>query len=170
MASLMTRNVRQPDGAEVRAYPIGAAVVLDVHDVGRGEVVESRLWPFEARVLADQLNRAADEIEPEAGKGWPRDGREAMTALARMFPTLRKADGVAPFDPVRLDRWVNGGPGTSGSRAAVSFLLMVWSGSTHDSTDDVWKSRPFDLAYAWGVWDDNHRAAALAWLRRPFWP
>jgi hypothetical protein len=98
-----------------------------------------------------------------------------MTLLARTFHGLAQAP-LEPFDAGVLDRWAKGL--CHGHLCAVSFVLSVWSGSTGASDIKkkaaerlwVWKSPRFDLHEALGVWDDDHRAAFLAWTRNPWWP
>ncbi len=87
-----------------------------------------------------------------------------MTALALSFPTMRYADGVAPWDAVRLSRWLRSGAPGHGAKCAGQFLLGVWNPSTR------WRSGKFDLHEALGVWDHEHHAAFLAWVRAPWWP
>ncbi len=56
---------------------------------------------------------------------WGDIGPGAMTRLAKMFPTLREADGVEPWDAMRLLEWLCGpAPGT-GARWAGLFVLGV---------------------------------------------
>jgi hypothetical protein len=85
-----------------------------------------------------------------------------MTALARSFPSLHDADGVEPFDAMRLYDWVQGGAATGGNRRAVAFVLLVFNGRE-------WREEcPFHLDEAMSVWDREHIAAFLAWARDPW--
>jgi hypothetical protein len=88
--------------------------------------------------------------ESEEAPRWPEgpDGQidrpAAMSALAQTFPSLLRADGIAPWDPARFVRWLAGpAPGL----AAV----------------------PFDLFESVSVWDSAHRRACAAWIETPFW-
>ncbi len=87
-----------------------------------------------------------------------------MTALALSFPTLRYADGVAPWEPLHFGRWLRSGAPGHGAKCAGRFLLSVWNPSTR------WRSGRFDLHEALCVWDREHHAAFLAWVRSPWWP
>lgn len=65
-----------------------------------------------------------------------------------------------------------------GEALAGRFVLSVWNSTTdwnevaHEDgiLEEGETLRRFDLFEAWGVWDEPHREAALAWLRDPFWP
>lgn len=112
---------------------------------------------------------------------WPQDGEAAMTALARLFPSMAgvfgdgPVPGIDPWRPLALVRWLNSGAPTSGSRQAALFLLSVWN-------RDDWRVHGvkvrrgtqrigrFDIADGFAAWDEQHRRAALAWLVNPFWP
>lgn len=87
-----------------------------------------------------------------------------MTALALSFPTMELADGVKPWNALRFARWVRSAAPGHGARCAGKFLLSVWSPYTR------WKACRFDLHEALGVWDPEHQAAFLAWVRAPWWP
>jgi len=89
-----------------------------------------------------------------------------MTLLALTFPTLTvSTPGIAPWDSLALDRWAATSSGvTSGSLAAVRFLLHVWD----DQTD--WLCGRFSLREAYGTWDGNHWAAMLEFLESPTFP
>jgi hypothetical protein len=108
-----------------------------------------------------------------------------MTALGRLFPTMVRFDGstvpgIDPWDPVELVRWLNtSGEPTGGSRQAALFLLSVWNADDWTSFGlkrrRQQKGQPrrigrWDMTDAWAIWDDGHRAAALAWMTNPFWP
>lgn len=105
--------------------------------------------------------------------------RNRMADLARSFPELARRAPIEPFEPDTLDRWAcSGAPGHAGSCAA-RFVLSVWTGDTgaldihrKRATDRVWpwKCRRFELHEALACWDDEHRAAFLAWARNPWWP
>lgn len=111
---------------------------------------------------------------------WGDGGRDGMARLAQMFPTLRQAAGVAPWDPDALMRWASSsGAITSGSAHAVAFLLNVWN--TRADWPAVASSElgidpqaaewfRFNCGEAIACWDSTHRAAFLAWCREPFFP
>lgn len=96
---------------------------------------------------------------------------EKMSALAESFPTLLAAGyaGIRPWDPLALD--AHRGE-AHGERCAIQFLLSVWNPETSAAPKkrDRWKHGGFDLQEALGVWDDQHRAAFLAWASAPWWP
>jgi hypothetical protein len=87
-----------------------------------------------------------------------------MSALALSFPSLRQADGLAPWEPEPFARWMRSGAPGHGAKCAGQFLLSVWNPSTR------WKGGRFDLHEALAIWDEAHRAAFLAWARAPWWP
>ncbi len=115
---------------------------------------------------------------------WPASGREAMTALGRMFPSMTRPDGttvpgIDPWDPLALIEWLNaGGEPTSGSRHVALFLLSIWNAEdwcsfglkVRRARNEVRRIGRFDVSDALAAWDDDHRLAALAWLTNPFWP
>ena len=55
----------------------------------------------------------------------------AMTALCRLFPTLRDEAPIDPFDPDTLLAWLCGTGACSGAKHAGRFVLEVW----HTGTD-----------------------------------
>jgi hypothetical protein len=65
-----------------------------------------------------------------------------------------------------------------GERLAAQFLLGVWNPSTDWSkvarANGLRGGKAsygrFDLIEAVGVWDTAHLEAAMAWVKRPFWP
>jgi hypothetical protein len=89
-----------------------------------------------------------------------------MTLWALTFPTLTvSTPGIEPWDALVLDRWASTDPAvTSGSLAAVRFLLHVWN----DQTD--WQCGQFSLREAYGAWDREHWAAMLECLNAPIFP
>jgi hypothetical protein len=99
---------------------------------------------------------------------WPRDGREAMTTLAALFPSMRGVPGTDPWNVEMLIEWSNSGAPTSGSIWAARFLLSVWNPSTNWSEFGLPGAGKFDVHEAWSCWDDVHRAAAMKWLERRF--
>jgi hypothetical protein len=115
-------------------------------------------------------------------------GHRRMTELARLFPTLRRADGLAPWDPHKLDAWACSGAPCHGGLHAARFMLAVWSGhagrvrlgrqTAQGKRDGVtrfiletpWRCGPFDVVDAMGTWDNMHRMVFLAWAKEPWWP
>lgn len=58
---------------------------------------------------------------------WATDGRQAMSQLASLFPTLATAPGLKPWNPCQFVRWAAMHGHCSGSAHAVRFLLSVWN-------------------------------------------
>ena len=101
---------------------------------------------------------------------WPQDTREAMTALARLFPSLRAADGIDPWDATRLIDWLNG-PAVDASAAwAGRFVLDVWHQGTDWNEFGLKGAGRFELLAAIGRWDREHVEALQTWIDSPFWP
>lgn len=88
----------------------------------------------------------------------------SMTTLARSFPTLGPALGVAPWSPEELEAWACGPIPGSGALHAARFVLTVWNSHA------AWACGRFDALLALGAWDRQHRAAFLAWAAQPWWP
>src|SRR5689334_21363655 len=80
----------------------------------------------------DTVRQAIAEIEDgEARRArWPKDGRQAMTALAQLFPSMRGVPGTDPSDVDQLIPWLNGPAPGSGAASAGRFLLSVWNPGT----------------------------------------
>lgn len=60
-------------------------------------------------------------------KRWPEDRHQAMSELAGMFPTLRGAKGIQPWNPSQFVQWAALHGHCSGSAHAVRFVLSVWN-------------------------------------------
>jgi hypothetical protein len=91
--------------------------------------------------------------------------REAkMAAFARTFPSTAKSDGVRLWDAHTLDHWAAETPVSHGELLTAQFLLSVRDSAT------AWRCGRFELMDALRVWDDQHRAAFLAWADDPWWP
>ena len=104
---------------------------------------------------------------------------EAMTALCQRFPTLRDADGVDPWDPLTLLRWLCTSPAvTGGGEVAARFVLSIWSEDDWHAValehgfvkPDSTYPRPFNVREAFGRWDNAHVQAFLSWINDPFFP
>jgi hypothetical protein len=105
------------------------------------------------------------------------DPRAAMTRLASLFPTLRDAAGVKPWDVEAFVAWTCGPAPGGGAREAARFVLQVWN------FDEDWTAYaqglgiecgsaliPFNVVRAMNRWDRDHAEAMLEWLRAPFYP
>lgn len=58
---------------------------------------------------------------------WAPDGRQAMSQLASLFPTLATAAGLSPWNPCQFVKWAAMHGHCGGSAHAVRFLLSVWN-------------------------------------------
>lgn len=102
---------------------------------------------------------------------------EKMAALAMSFPSGEVIQGAAPWDQLKVLRWLCEFGGSHGERCAAQFLLSVWNPSTDwvDMAREHGYENPegagrFDMQEALGVWDRHHRAAFVAWVQEPWWP
>lgn len=92
--------------------------------------------------------------------------REALQELARTFPSLRDLQMFQPgdyFDGEVMDAF-RAGQLCHGAQCAFRFIGSVWNPTAKR------KCGRFDLHDAMGVWDDEHRAAFIAWANDPWWP
>lgn len=80
----------------------------------------------------------------------------AIVALARVFPGLRAADGVQPWDPDRLRRWAS--HQLRDVELAALFVLSV----AEPGVD-------FPMHEALVEWDDYSRIAFTTWVMKPWW-
>jgi hypothetical protein len=108
-------------------------------------------------------------------------GNEKVTALALSFPSLRKAEGLEPFDAVALLRWACDGK-SHGEFVSAAFVLSVWNPDTdwsevaREEGIEVGTEAKggtlarFDLHEALRVWDDGNRSAFLRWASSPWYP
>lgn len=127
----------------------GAAVTLTLRAVKRGSIVRQRLnvcWWVPGRI-------------PE-----PHDPAARMLALANTFPCLRRK-GITQWDSAALER--ESRPWSWGERCAVVFLLSVWNPFDYAADFGL---QPWDLHEALKGWDDECRAAFVAWAAAPWWP
>lgn len=89
--------------------------------------------------------------------------RKCMEVLARSFPSLQNATGIAPWDAKVLEGWACSPAPSHGMLCAAQFLLTVWN------PYEEWECGKFDVMDALGCWDSEHHAAFLAWARAPWW-
>lgn len=90
--------------------------------------------------------------------------KQNMAALARSFPCIAKYPAAKLWDSNALDKWAFDTPISHGELVTVRFLLAIWD------PDFFWRCGRFDFMDAFGVWDEQHRAAFLAWANDPWWP
>jgi hypothetical protein len=128
-------------------------------------------WPGRSHSGAATVIDAGAKAETSSGarSRWPNDDREAMTALAMLFPSVREAAGVDPWDVRRFVLWLNCRRHDDQAKWVGRFLLGVWSGPD-------WRLGPgdggeaFDLVRAARCWDSEHLKALTSWMEEPFWP
>jgi hypothetical protein len=129
-----------------------------------------------AFVQAREETREREALWPKTAAGHV-DTRAAMTRLVRLFPSLRDAMGVEPWDPDAFLAWACGAH-SSGMLHAAKFILSVWNPATdwnavaHEAGLLAGDERlsPFSLHDALGVWDYEHRDAFGLWVHAAFWP
>jgi len=61
--------------------------------------------------------------------------------IAKLFPDLRHAPGVSPWNPAALDAWASTDAMGANSKPNVRFLLSLWSGGD----GDTWQVGAFTL-------------------------
>jgi hypothetical protein len=83
--------------------------------------------PPEVRAEIIEQHERAIDYEGKRRELWGEIGPGAMTRLAKLFPSLREAPGVAPWDSLKLLDWLTSGAATSGNTAAGLFVLGVWN-------------------------------------------
>lgn len=83
--------------------------------------------PLEVReqIISERLDAIGYEKKRRAL--WGEFGAESMTRLAKLFPSLREAPGVDPWNAIKLLDWLSSGAATSGNTAAGLFVLGVWN-------------------------------------------
>lgn len=99
-----------------------------------------------------------------ARERWGTSDDARMTTLARLFPSLAGADGVAPWDAHRLLQWALTPERSVPARHAVRFLLHVLDPARANPLG------PFNFADAFRAWDPVHQQAVVAWCQTPFHP
>lgn len=87
-----------------------------------------------------------------------------MSALAATFHCLRNASGVKLWDANTLDKWAAETPLSHGERVTAQFVLSVWE------PNHAWRCGKFDMMEALRIWDADHHAAFVSWVREPWWP
>ena len=125
---------------------------------------------------AEEQQRRRRELWPHTPTG-DLDPRAAMTRLASLFPTLRGAAGVKPWNVEAFVTWACGPAPGGGALEAARFVLQVWN------CNEDWTAFareigiesgealvPFNVVRAMARWDRDHAEAMLAWLRTPFYP
>ncbi len=82
-----------------------------------------------------------------------------VTELANIFPSLRNAPGLDPFDELRFEKWMKEEASLQ-ARHAARLVLSVWENMP----------QAFSITEAFRDWDDEHREAYVAWFQRPLMP
>lgn len=83
----------------------------------------------------------------------------AVAELANMFPSLREAPGLDPFEELRFEDWTKT-EASAAAKHAARLVLSAWENEPHS----------FNLTEAFQDWDDEHREAYVAWFWRPLMP
>ena len=87
---------------------------------------EEGLSLFKAELDAQKIRDA------ERAKRFPGSGRQQMTALCQLFPTLaEQADGIDPWNTDKFLVWAAGTGICSGGVHAIRFVLQVWNSRTN---------------------------------------
>lgn len=86
-----------------------------------------------------------------------------VTELARTFHSLERAEGIEPFDAEALWICAQNEHLTPAEHQAAVFILNVWGGPN----DRPWPT--FDVMEAVSRWDNQNRAAFVAWAKEPWW-
>jgi hypothetical protein len=111
-----------------RKKPEGQVTAIGYRRQPDGSIAFDGDVPAEERleILEEEAKRLKEEgIRREL---WGEVGPGAMTRLARMFPLLRMAEGIEPWDATQLLKWLCSSPAvTSGSFYAALFVLGVWN-------------------------------------------
>jgi hypothetical protein len=94
-----------------------------------------------------------------------------MVLLCESFHSLRGAPGTHPWNQHTFATWASGGK-TDAERQAAAFVLSVWNGN---NLAPWWSKKPFrvsvfDATLACAIWDEQNRAAFIAWCNDPFYP
>ena len=76
---------------------------------------------------------------------------EAINRLANAFPSLDKAQGLWPWNPVQFDIWANDFMRSANELHSARFLLTVWNRNFD------WDCGYFDPQLAIRCWDRAHR-------------
>jgi len=82
--------------------------------------------------------------------------------LSFAFPSLEKADGLSPWNPVRLDSWAIELGRSRNELHSARFLLSVWN------SEFDWDCGVFDPQSAIRSWDRIHRRAYLDYASQDF--
>jgi len=146
----------------------------------RGGMLEAESAELAAEAIADmERSRKMHERKIER---WGADNCEQMRRLCASFPCLREVPGSDPWDAHTLLAWVLGPAPSSGGWHAALFVLQVWNcgedwcqvacelGLLDASAEGFQPFQPFNVARAFGTWDEAHREAFRAWCELPFHP
>lgn len=88
-----------------------------------------------------------------------------MHRLAQTFPSIRNAPGVIPsWDAEALDEWACEQAPCSQAKISAQFCLIGWD------VRREWSCGRFDVMQAAMLWDNEHCAAFLAWMKERWVP
>lgn len=83
------------------------------------------------------------------------DPASIVAALVALFPELRKARGVSPWQSEVFEQWTQ--KQGEDARATARFILTVWGGTGAFALSDLRDISP------------ESRALIAAWVSHPFW-
>ena len=163
------------DGDKKRGKPRIVTARITIHADGSVE------YEGDPAAIAEALETRvrAEARQRRRQKHWGEIGPGAMTRLAQSFPSLQKAPGVEPWEPLTFLRWAASGVLSHGEVLAAKFVLSVWDpGQDWEKVarDNKIMSDPkarfarFDVFEAMNGWDQEHISAMLAWIDLPFFP
>lgn len=117
----------------------------------------------EAALYGDQVNIPAKmaELRERARREEP---AVIASEIAKLFPDLRRAPGVDPWNPAALDLWAMSDAMGANSKPNVRFVLSLWSGGDGDN----WKVGTFTL-FDVKLLDGTGFKVVQAWFANPFW-
>lgn len=99
----------------------------------------------------------------------PGDCDRVIVETMERFPSLRRhAAPIRAAGIFRIDSFVKAVEDAahgSGAQHAARFIITLWSGPQYQ--DGRWR---FDVTHAMQCWDQDHRAAFLAWAKNPRQP
>jgi len=127
----------------------GRAAPIDYQDSNKNTPLMAAAWNGHTEIVRLLLQHGAD------------------VALINHFGFTAQAQGVEPFDAIKLAAWAKSGKSTA-EICAVQFLLSVWNPS--EARDDVFGLKYFDLHEAMEVWDRHHQQAFAGWCEEPWRP
>lgn len=134
------------------------------HEDGDGDAAKLAEAERRARAAGHKVKRTTNfgrvELEIEAPD---QDELPLWNALQQFLTEIRRdlTTERELREDLRMER-----PRSSAGISAELLESATWE----RATESFKRFAPFNLADAWGCWDDEHRAAVIAWLEAPFNP